>query len=84
LALIMKTQPRIAVIDYDLPAMSGIEVCRNVRRRMKDNGIKLIMFTADSSPETRESALEAGADAVVVKSSEASEIIHTVNDFLKG
>jgi voltage-gated potassium channel len=82
LALILKTQPRIAVIDYDLPAMSGIEVCRNVRRRMKDNGIKLIMFTADSSPETRESALEAGADAVVVKSSEASEIIHTVNDFL--
>jgi CheY-like chemotaxis protein len=83
LALILKTQPRIAVIDYDLPAMSGIEVCRNVRLRMKDSGIKLIMFTADSSPETRESALEAGADAVVVKSSEASEIIHTVNDFLK-
>jgi voltage-gated potassium channel len=83
LALILKTQPRIAVIDYDLPAMSGIEVCRNVRRRMTDSGIKLIMFTADSSPETRESALEAGADAVVVKSSEASEIIHTVNDFLK-
>jgi voltage-gated potassium channel len=83
LALILKTQPRIAVIDYDLPAMSGIEVCRNVRRRMNDSGIKLIMFTADSSPQTRESALEAGADAVVVKSSEASEIIHTVNDFLK-
>jgi voltage-gated potassium channel len=83
LALILKTQPQIAVIDYDLPTMSGIEVCRNVRLRMKDSGIKLIMFTADSSPETRESALEAGADAVVVKSSEASEIIHTVNDFLK-
>jgi DNA-binding response OmpR family regulator len=82
LALILKTQPQIAVIDYDLPTMSGIEVCRNVRLRMKDSGIKLIMFTADSSPETRESALEAGADAVVVKSSEASEIIHTVNDFL--
>jgi len=83
LALILKTQPQIAVIDYDLPAMSGIEVCRNVRRRMNGSGIKLILFTADSSPETRESALEVGADAVVVKSSEASEIIHTVNDFLK-
>ncbi len=82
LALILKSQPQIAVIDYDLPAMSGIEVCRNVRRQMKDSGIKLIMFTADSSPEIRESALKAGADAVVVKSSEASEIIHTVNDFL--
>lgn len=82
LALILKTQPRVAVIDYDLPAMSGIEVCLNVRRQMNGSGIKLILFTSDNSTETRESALKAGADAVVVKSSEASEIIHTVNDFL--
>ena len=82
LDLILKTQPKAAVIDYDLPAMSGIEICNNVRRRLNGNRIKLILFTADKSPEIRESALEAGADAVVVKSPEASEIIHTVNDFV--
>ncbi len=82
LDLILKTQPKAAVIDYDLPAMSGIEVCTNVRNRLNGSRIKLILFTADKSAETRESALEAGADAVVVKSSDASEIIHTVNDFL--
>jgi voltage-gated potassium channel len=80
--LILETQPHAAVIDYDLPAMSGIEVCHNVRRQMNGRSIKLILFTADDSQETRQSALEAGADAVVIKSSEASEIIHTVNDFL--
>jgi len=82
LDLILRTKPKAAVIDYDLPAMSGIEVCTNVRDELNGSRIKLILFTADRSPETRESALEAGADAVVVKSSDASEIIHTVNDFL--
>ncbi len=82
LDLILKTEPNVAVIDYDLPAMSGIEVCNNVRRQLNGSHIKLIMFTADKSPETRESALEAGADAVVVKSSDASEVIRTVNEFL--
>jgi voltage-gated potassium channel len=49
---------------------------------MNGTGIKLILFTADDSQQTRESALEAGANAVIVKSSDASEIIRTVNDFL--
>ena len=82
LDLILKTQPHAAVIDYDLPAMSGIEVCHHVRRQPNGNRINLILFTADKSPEIRENALEAGADAVVVKSSDASRIIRTVNDFL--
>jgi voltage-gated potassium channel len=83
LDMILKTRPHAAVIDYDLPVMSGIEVCKNVRRRMNDIPIKLVLFTADESRRTRQRALDAGADAVVVKSSEASEIIHTVNNFLQ-
>lgn len=83
LDVILKNKPHAAVIDYQLPAMSGIEVCRNIRRQMNGHRIKLILFTADESPETRAQAMAAGADAVVVKSPDASEIIHTVNQFLK-
>ncbi len=82
LDLILKTRPTAAVIDYDLPGISGIDICINVRRQVNGSRIKLILFTADKSPQTRQSALDAGADAVVVKSAEASEIIHTVNDVL--
>lgn len=83
LDMILKTRPHAAVIDYHLPTMSGTEICQNVRSKVNGHRIKLILFTADKSPETREEALEAGADEVVVKSSDASEIIHTVNQFLK-
>lgn len=82
LEVILKEKPQAAVIDYLLPDMSGIEVCRKVRHSLNGHPIKLILFTADSSAQTRQKAIDAGADAVVVKSPEASEVIRTVTDIL--
>jgi CheY-like chemotaxis protein len=82
LDVILDQKPQAAVIDYHLPKMSGIDVCQCVRQQMNGDPIKLILFTADESPRTRQSALASGANAVVVKSPDASEIIHTVSNFL--
>jgi voltage-gated potassium channel len=83
LGLILDQKPQAAVIDYHLPKISGIDVCQRVRKQMNGDPIKLILFTTDESPRTRQSALASGADAVVVKSSDASEIIRTVSHFFK-
>ncbi|MCP4689479.1 MAG: response regulator, partial [Desulfobacterales bacterium] len=80
---IIEEKPVAAVIDFMLPVISGVELCREVKEIEACRGIKLILFTADSSPETRTRALEAGADAVVVKSSDASEIIKAVIKILE-
>jgi voltage-gated potassium channel len=84
LDMILKERPDVAVIDYQLPLMSGIDVCRHIRKHMDQGEIKLILFTMDHSEETKQKALDAGADAVVVKSPEASEVIKTVINFIKG
>ncbi|MBW2589350.1 MAG: hypothetical protein JRD71_01295 [Deltaproteobacteria bacterium] len=42
------------------------------------HGIKLIIFTADNQAKTKRRAIDAGADAVIIKSPEASEVIETV------
>ncbi|MDY6954461.1 MAG: NAD-binding protein, partial [Thermodesulfobacteriota bacterium] len=78
LELIIQEKPVAAVIDFMLPTLTGIEVCRRVRAVEACKDTKLVLFTADHQPETRTRALEAGADAVVVKSPEASEVIETV------
>ena len=83
LEAILKKRPQAAVIDYQVPSMSGIEVCRKVREKMGRDDIKLVLFTSDESPQTRQEALDSGADAVVVKSPEASEIIHIINNVIK-
>ncbi len=81
--LILKEQPVAAVIDYQLPGLSGLEVCQKIRASKYHENIKLIVFTADDAEDVRQRCLEAGADKVIVKSSEASEIIRVVSSLLK-
>ena len=83
LDLILREKPTAAVIDFMLPGLSGIDVCRRIRSTESCQGIKLILFTADNQPETRERALSAGADEVIVKSPEAFEVVETVARLLK-
>ncbi len=76
--------PCVAVVDYELPELSGIELCRQVRAHDRCRGTRLVLFTGSSRADTRESALAAGADEVVVKSADAGEIIKTVERVLSG
>lgn len=79
LALILREQPAAAVVDFMLPGLSGLEICQKVRQEYRSEAIKLIVFTTDDDQQLRTSCLEAGADDVIVKSSESSEIISVVN-----
>ncbi|MBW1820163.1 MAG: NAD-binding protein [Deltaproteobacteria bacterium] len=81
--IITREKPAAAVIDFMLPVLSGIEVCRQIRAAKDSRKTKLILFTADSDEETHKRAVDAGTDAVVVKSSEASEVIETVVRMLR-
>jgi DNA-binding response OmpR family regulator len=78
LDLIIREKPVAAVIDYMMPGLSGIDICKKIREGGDCRDTRLILFTADDQPETRKRALEAGAEAVVVKSPEAGEVIETV------
>jgi voltage-gated potassium channel len=78
LKLIARIKPQAAVIDFQMPVYSGIEICTRVRADAELDATRLILFTADDNTATRERALAAGADAVVVKSPEAQEVIETV------
>lgn len=80
---IISEKPAAAVIDYMLPELSGIEVCRHIRTTQGCRGIKLIIFTADDQAKTKRRAIDAGADAVIIKSPEASEVIEAVVRIIK-
>lgn len=83
LDLILKEQPEAAIVDLKLPGYSGIEICRNVRATEIGKNIRLILFTADEELKTREEAIASGADDVVIKSPEASEVIEKVIQLLE-
>lgn len=80
--LIKKSMPDVAVIDFMLPGLSGLEICEKIRKDSRLDRVKLIVFTADDDPELRQRCLESGADEMIVKSADASEIIAVVSDQL--
>jgi len=84
LEALQRERPSVAIIDYRLPVLSGIEVCRKARSMPELQEIKILLFTGDEDPRIRKRALKAGADAFLRKSPDAHELIEAVNRLLQG
>ena len=67
LLLVAEEQPDLIVLDWMLPKVSGIEVCRQVKADPATRSIPIIMLSARSEESDRVRGLETGADDYVVK-----------------
>ncbi|MFD2813868.1 phosphate regulon transcriptional regulator PhoB [Paracoccus aerius] len=67
LLLVQEEQPDLMVLDWMLPKVSGIEVCRQVKADPATRSIPIIMLSARSEESDRVRGLETGADDYVVK-----------------
>src|SRR5579863_7515580 len=71
LTKLIKNDPRepfqIALVDWDMPIMNGLELVQSVRRNRDFYSIKLMMVTTQNSMEKVTSALEAGANDYLMK-----------------
>lgn len=67
LLLVQEEQPDLLVLDWMLPKVSGIEVCRQVKADPATRQIPIIMLSARSEETDRVRGLETGADDYVVK-----------------
>jgi two-component system phosphate regulon response regulator PhoB len=67
IARITESPPDIVLLDWMLPAMSGIEVCRQIRRRPATRDLPVIMVTARSEDQDAVRGLNTGADDYITK-----------------
>lgn len=65
--LVAEEQPDLIVLDWMLPNVSGIEVCRRVKADPQTRQIPIVMLSARSKRWTGVRGLETGADDYVVK-----------------
>ena len=56
--------PDLIILDWMLPNTSGIEACRQIKRKPATRSIPIIMLTARGQEEDRVRGLDTGADAV--------------------
>ena len=66
--------PSIAIIDWIMPKLDGLEVCRRVRARKERPYLYLLLLTAKSQKEEVAAGLEAGADDYVIKPFDPDEL----------
>jgi len=59
--------PRLLVLDWMMPGMDGLEVCRKIRARFGSKSTYIIMLTCKDKPEDKEAAYAAGADNYITK-----------------
>ena len=75
LLLVEEENPDLIILDWMLPKLSGIDVCRALRKRKASKATPIIMLTARGEEGDKISGLDAGADDYVVKPFSPSELI---------
>ena len=75
--------PDVIVLDWMMPNLSGIEVCRRLKIKPDTTGIPIIMLSARSEEVDKVRGLETGADDYVVKPYSVSELMARVRTQLR-
>ena len=68
-------KPDVVILDWMLPQLSGIEVCRRLRTRQETRNIPIIMLTARGEETDRIRGLDTGADDYITKPFSMTELL---------
>ncbi|MFM8377257.1 MAG: response regulator, partial [Phenylobacterium sp.] len=75
--------PDLVVLDWMLPKVSGIEVCRRLRQRPVSRNVPIIMLTARGEESDRIRGLDTGADDYLVKPFAVTELTARIRAVLR-
>jgi two-component system phosphate regulon response regulator PhoB len=81
--MIAEERPDLVVLDWMLPEVSGIEICRRIRSNPETSAIPILMLTARGEESDRVRGLAIGADDYVVKPFSLAELLARVKAILR-
>ena len=73
-ALQREDAPKLAILDWMMPGMEGVEVCRRVRKLPRSKQIYILLLTSKGDREDTVAGLEAGADDYITKPFDRQEL----------
>jgi len=80
---ITEEMPDLVLLDWMLPGLSGIEVCRMLRARPETQSLPVIMLTARGEEAERVRGLATGADDYIVKPFSVPEVMARIRSLLR-
>lgn len=75
--------PDLVILDWMLPGMSGIDVCRALRTRQETRDLPIVMLTARGEESERVRGLATGADDFIVKPFSIPEVVARIKSILR-
>jgi len=76
-------QPDLIVLDWMLPSVSGIEVCRRLKAQKQTRAVPVVMLSARSEERDRVRGLDTGADDYVIKPYSVAELVARLRAMLR-
>jgi len=83
LVMVQEELPQLVLLDWMLPKVSGIEVCRRLRARVETKNLPVIMLTARGEDIDRVRGLDTGADDYLTKPFSMTELLARVRAVLR-
>ena len=83
LTRITETPPDLLLLDWMLPTMSGVELCRQLRRRSATRALPIIMLTARTEEQDAVRGLDTGADDYITKPFSTEALIARIRALLR-
>ena len=81
--LVIEEPPDLILLDWMLPSLSGIEVCRRIRRNESLRDVPIIMLTARGEDSDRVRGLDSGADDYITKPFSPRELMARLRAVLR-
>ncbi|MCF6304759.1 MAG: phosphate regulon transcriptional regulator PhoB [Rhodobacteraceae bacterium] len=81
--IVTENEPDFILLDWMLPHVSGIELCRQIRNNTATRHIPIIMLTARGEEEDRVRGLDKGADDYITKPFSISELVARIKAVLR-
>jgi len=83
LLLAREEKPDLVLLDWMLPLLSGIEVCRQLRRMTETRSVPIIMLTARGEEGDKLRGLDSGADDYITKPFSPSELVARIRAMMR-
>ncbi|MDN5849026.1 MAG: ATP-binding protein [Nitrococcus sp.] len=83
LALAQSSRPNLMVLDYMLPEIDGLEICRRIKESPETRSIRIVLLTARVDETTKLTALENGADDFLTKPFSGIEVQTRLHNLLR-
>ncbi|MDN5871715.1 MAG: ATP-binding protein, partial [Nitrococcus sp.] len=83
LALAQSRRPNLMVLDYMLPELDGLEICRRIKESPETRSIRIVLLTARVDETTKLTALENGADDFLTKPFSGVEVQTRLHNLLR-